>query len=83
LRVIVLLRKGADPAFVSSLLLDDNEDVVDVGPWEDGPHARTIKASTDWLEHSDAHGLERFEPLRNVEFTEFPAYESDADVSLS
>ena len=83
LRVIVLVRKGADSSLISSLLLDDNEDVVDVGPWEAAPHARTIKASTDWAEHSDNYGPERFEPLKNVEFTEFAAYDSDTDVSLS
>ncbi|KAF8635743.1 hypothetical protein AX15_000359 [Amanita polypyramis BW_CC] len=80
LRVLILARKGADTSLVPVLLSDDNEDIVDVGTWEQTERARIIKASTDWVEHSDAHGWERFEPLRNVEFTEFPAYDSGSDV---
>lgn len=52
---------------VSSLLLDDNEDVVDTGDWEATSDGFVLRASTDWIEHKDAHGLEKFEPSRNVE----------------
>lgn len=52
---------------MSSLLLDDNEDVVDRGTWEDTSDGSFLCASTDWIEHRDPHGLEKFEPARNVE----------------
>lgn len=56
-----------DHTLVSSLLLDDNEDVVDAGDWEATSDGFILRASTDWIEHKDAHGLEKFEPSRNVE----------------
>ncbi|KAI0311756.1 hypothetical protein OF83DRAFT_722876 [Amylostereum chailletii] len=57
----------------ASFLLEGNEDVVDKGSPEsvvgvDG--ATLVRASTDWIEHRDAHGLERFEPAHNVEILE-------------
>lgn len=80
------------------MLVEDIEDVVDVGPWEafkprgvrsDGQGTgddaagtaetsrndrrsswKTLHASTDWIEHHDAHGLEKFEPAKNVEVLE-------------
>ncbi|KAF8647318.1 hypothetical protein AX16_006780 [Volvariella volvacea WC 439] len=44
---------------------------------------KVIRASTDWVEHRDAHGLEKFEPMRNVELIEVSGYDpaaSPADV---
>ncbi|KAH9022162.1 hypothetical protein EDB85DRAFT_2075492 [Lactarius pseudohatsudake] len=67
---IRLLALGsADPAAspLADILLEGNEDVVDVGPSEVTNHGLVIRASTDWIEHNDAHGLEKFEPTRNVE----------------
>ncbi|KIL66053.1 hypothetical protein M378DRAFT_124543 [Amanita muscaria Koide BX008] len=80
LRVLVLVRRGADPSLIPALVLDDNEDIVDVGSWDETEYGRTMKASTDWVEHSDTGGLEKFEPLRNVEFIEFPVYDSETDL---
>ncbi|KAI6165295.1 hypothetical protein EDD17DRAFT_1438254, partial [Pisolithus thermaeus] len=51
------------------LLLDDNEDVVDPGIWEETDEGSVLRASTDWVEHRDPHGLEKFEPSRNVEIS--------------
>ncbi|KAF5384432.1 hypothetical protein D9615_003466 [Tricholomella constricta] len=75
LRILVLGSKGAGKSFLSGLLLEDNEDVVEVGIWEDAEYGRVIHASTDWVEHRDAHGLEKFEPTRNVEIVELPGYD--------
>ncbi|KAF8639160.1 hypothetical protein AX17_001648 [Amanita inopinata Kibby_2008] len=80
LRVLVLGRKGADKSLLPALVLEDNEDIVEVGNWEETEYGHTLKASTDWIERRDAHGLERFEPLRNTEFAEFPMYDSDTDI---
>lgn len=80
-RLLVLGSKGAGKAFVTGLLLEDNEDVVDVGTWEDAECGRLLRASTDWVEHRDAHGLERFEPTRNIEILDLPGYDHDTDVS--
>lgn len=82
-RLLVLGSKGAGKTFVTGLLLEDNEDVVDVGTWEDTECGRLLRASTDWLEHRDAHGLERFEPTRNVEILDLPGYDHDTDVRLN
>ncbi|KAL4071712.1 hypothetical protein V8B97DRAFT_1896522 [Scleroderma yunnanense] len=67
IRLIIIGDGAEDHDFVSSLLLDDNEDVVDRGIWEDTNNGSFLYASTDWIEHRDPHGLERFEPARNVE----------------
>ncbi|KAH9077825.1 hypothetical protein EDB83DRAFT_2636489 [Lactarius deliciosus] len=67
--VCLLALDSADPAAspLADILLEGNEDVVDVGPSEVTNHGLVIRASTDWIEHNDAHGLEKFEPTRNVE----------------
>ena len=54
---ILVLRSGSSPN-LTSILLEDNEDVVDVGEWEAWPGAgnadefadlgKAVKASTDW-----------------------------------
>lgn len=67
IRLIVIGDAAEDRTLVSSLLLDDNEDVVDTGDWETTSDSFVLRASTDWIEHKDAHGLEKFEPSRNVE----------------
>jgi len=63
--------------------VEDNEDVVDVNSWEDADHGCSVlSASTDWIELSDEHGLEKFEPSKNVEIIKFPGYDHQDDVSL-
>ncbi|KAG5352455.1 hypothetical protein C0989_002165 [Termitomyces sp. Mn162] len=79
LKLLVLGSKDIGKGFVSRLLLEQNEEVVEVGPWEDSAAGRVIRASTDWLEHRDAHGLESFEPTRNVEIVELPEYDSTSN----
>ncbi|TEB32764.1 hypothetical protein FA13DRAFT_1731279 [Coprinellus micaceus] len=93
-RLLVLARQGAKVGggrgFVANLLLEDNDDVVEVGEWEEPVRggleneeeeemvllgktgAKVLRASTDWVEHADAHGLEKYEPARNVEVCELP-----------
>ncbi|KAG6806114.1 hypothetical protein H0H93_003454, partial [Arthromyces matolae] len=75
LRLLVLGSQSAGHSFITQLLLEENEEIVDVGQWEENEDGRTIHASTDWLEQRDAHGLERFEPTRNVEIVELPGYD--------
>ena len=67
IRLLVIGDAVEDHSLVSSLLLDDNEDVVDADDWETTSDGFMLRASTDWIEHKDAHGLEKFEPSRNVE----------------
>ena len=83
LRLLVLGAQGAGKSFLTGLLMEDNEDVVEVGTWEnsDDHTGKVLKASTDWVEVEDGLGLERFEPLRNVEIVELPGYGYDTDVS--
>jgi len=80
LRLLVLGSQGAGKSFLTGLLLEDNEDVVDVGQWEEAEYGRVLRASTDWVEHRDAHGLEKFDPTRNVEIVELPGYDNTTDV---
>jgi hypothetical protein len=68
---------------ISGILIEDNEDVVEVGSWDAIDHGALLRASTDWIEHYDAHGLEKYEPTRNVEILEVPGYEHADDVSRS
>ncbi|KAF9471156.1 hypothetical protein BDN70DRAFT_998716 [Pholiota conissans] len=88
LRVLVLGAQGAGKSFLTGLLLEDNEHVIDVGTWEDWnagdadasyAHGKVLRASTDWVEQKGMYGLERFEPTKNVEIVELPGYAYDAD----
>jgi hypothetical protein len=94
LRLLVLGAQGAGKSFLTGLLLEDNEHVVEVGAWEDWEegvrasrgatsfgYGKVLKASTDWLERRDAYGSETYEPTRNVHIVELPGYAQDADVS--
>ncbi|KDQ32962.1 hypothetical protein PLEOSDRAFT_1110331 [Pleurotus ostreatus PC15] len=81
-----LLGHSADPGLdIGRLLVENNEDIVDVGGWEpfhpqqsrsdeplnsDPASWRILRASTDWIEHQDAYGLEKYEPSRNIEIIE-------------
>ncbi|KAI6145178.1 hypothetical protein BKA82DRAFT_4170674 [Pisolithus tinctorius] len=67
IRLFITGEGADDHDLVSSLLLDDNEDVVDPGIWEETNEGSVLRVSTDWVEHRDPHGLEKFEPSRNVE----------------
>jgi hypothetical protein len=80
LRLLVLGSEGAGKSFLTGVLLDDNEDVIDVGQCEEAEYGRVLRASTDWVEHTDAHGLEKFEPTRNVEILELPGYDHTTNV---
>ncbi|OBZ76640.1 hypothetical protein A0H81_03095 [Grifola frondosa] len=76
-------------AALAAQLLDENEDIIEVGIWEeelrwDGNsgcvRSSVLRASTDWIEHRDAHGLERAEPARNVEIVALPGYDPEDHV---
>lgn len=89
IRILVLGSRGSTSSSLASQLLDDNDDIVEVGVWEEqlrahGPGSRVmvLRASTDWIEHRNAHGLEHAEPSRNVEVVELPAYDADDDVRV-
>lgn len=79
LRILVT---GTGKRQLARQLVDDNDDVVEVGTWHDAEGGCSVlHASTDWIEHRDAHGLEKFEGTRNVEIVELPSYEHTDDVS--
>lgn len=80
IRLLVIGDAAQDHSLVSSLLLADNEDVMDTGDWEAISEGFVLRASTDWIEHKDAHGLEKFEPSRNVELTALHNIQSDVRV---
>ncbi|PIL28813.1 hypothetical protein GSI_08858 [Ganoderma sinense ZZ0214-1] len=84
-RLLLLGPRGADMSAVASQLVDDNEDVVEVGLWDEdrpvgvstrGRRKSVLHVSTNWVEHRDRHGLERVEPARNVEIVELPPYDN-------
>ncbi|KAJ3569454.1 hypothetical protein NP233_g5036 [Leucocoprinus birnbaumii] len=79
LRLLMLGSRGAGKTFLTSLLLEDNDAVVEVGNWEETEYGKVLYASTDWIEHSDAHGLEKYEPTRNIEILELPGYHETSD----
>lgn len=90
LRLLVLAprRAAASTASLVAYLLEENDEVVELGMWEEevhgaddgAPKVSVIRASTHWVEHRDAHGLEHVEPARNVEVIELPGYDGSDDV---
>ncbi|KAH9968183.1 hypothetical protein BC827DRAFT_1170874 [Russula dissimulans] len=76
-RILVLGSVDPGGSSIAGILFDDNEDVVDVGSLEVTPNGHVIRASTDWAEHRDAHGLEKFEPTHNVDILDVSKYASD------
>lgn len=64
----------------------DDVDAAENGLLGNREGIKVLRASTDWIEHRDAHGLEKFEPLRNVEFVEVLGYDpvtaSPSDVGV-
>ncbi|KAH9996229.1 hypothetical protein BJV77DRAFT_170388 [Russula vinacea] len=85
--VRILVFGSADPgaSSVVGMLLEDNEDVVDVMPSEVTHNGHVVRASTDWAEHRDAHGLEKFEPTHNVEIIDISKHASadEADNAIA
>lgn len=76
---------------VVSLLSDHNyPELVHVGQWDDltlddseEMVAQTIRMSTDWIEHREAHGEDRYEPSSNIELVHLREYDSQEQVCLS
>jgi len=81
-RLIVVTGSGAGSSFIAKLLLEDNEDIVDFDPWEQLDYGRMLRASTDWQAQHDPHGLEKYEPVRNIEIVELPGYTQSDSVSV-
>jgi hypothetical protein len=82
--VRILVFGSADPGTsIAGMLLEDNEDVVDVMPSEVTQNGHVVRASTDWAEHRDAHGLEKFEPTHNVEIIDISKHASAGEVRLT
>ncbi|KAI0049473.1 hypothetical protein FA95DRAFT_854459 [Auriscalpium vulgare] len=78
MRLLVL----RDPATLARTLFEGNEDVVDIsaGPGDGSDPVSVLRASTDWVEHRDAHGLEKFEPSHNVEIVDLSAHDDALSV---
>ncbi|KAH7910393.1 hypothetical protein BJ138DRAFT_1153003 [Hygrophoropsis aurantiaca] len=79
LRLLILTDPSTDD--VTDALFRDNEDIVDVTSWEAKEYGNLIHASTDWIEHTDRHGLHKFEPARNVEIVKLSATAAPDDLS--
>lgn len=73
-RLLVLDADMANGSSFTSTLFEENEDVVDIGVSEPTKNGFVQRASTDWVEQRDAHGLERIEPAHNVEILQLPTY---------
>ena len=87
--MLILGCAGGGAEEIAQVLADEEcEDIVEVGQWEafdsgaeDPARAKVLKLSTDWIEHRDAHGLEKHEPSRNVEIILLQDYGPEGDVS--
>ena len=86
--VLIVGPKGSGKTALAEYIVDA-EDVVDVSAWEklpgrdeaNGGGGKLLRASTDWLEERDAHGLERFEGTKNVVVVELNGFERSESVS--
>lgn len=89
-KLLVLSRSDVDAEDFLKVLTDEQcEDYVHIDPWEtidldylglEGTEGRHVSISTDWVEHKGRHGPERYEPLRNINITHLPEYDSHDDV---
>ena len=79
LRLLILGSKGIGKTTLVNLLLESNDDIVHVSGWE----GNVLTASTDWLDHEDNVGSEKYEPAQNVQITELPGYDPQGDVSVT
>lgn len=77
LKLLILGSNGIGKTTLANLLLESNDDIVHVSGWE----GNILTASTDWLDHEDNTGLEKYEPSLNVQITELPGYDPQEDVS--
>jgi hypothetical protein len=77
LKLLILGSGGIGKTTLANLLLESNDDIVHVSGWE----GDVLTASTDWLDHEDVVGLEKYEPALNVQITELPGYDPQGDVS--
>ena len=77
LKLLILGSNGIGKTTLANLLLESNDDIVHVSGWE----RNVLTASTDWLDHEDNAGLERYEPALNIQITELPGYDPQGDVS--
>ena len=77
LNLLILGSSGIGKTTLANLFLESNDDIVHVSGWE----ANVLTASTDWLDHEDNAGSERYEPALNVRITEIPGYDPKGDVS--
>lgn len=91
LRLLILAprRAASSTAALVASLIEDNDDIVEQGSWEElladtgsAERASVLRASTAWVEQRDAHGLECTEPARNVEIVELSGYDSSDDVQM-
>ncbi|KAL1738408.1 hypothetical protein HDZ31DRAFT_27278, partial [Schizophyllum fasciatum] len=80
-RLLLLGGRGSGKTTLANLLINDNEEIVEQGMWEDIDGGRVLRASTYWIEHRDAHGLEKFEPAHNIEIVELAGYDYHDDVN--
>ena len=75
LKLLILGGNGIGKTTLANLLLESNDDIVHVSGWE----GNVLTASTDWLDHEDNIGLEKYEPAMNVQITELPGYDPQGD----
>lgn len=89
-RLLIWGAAGSGAEEVAQVIADEEcEDIVEVGQWTDlepesdhSGRAKVLRLSTDWIEHRDAHGLEKHEPSRNVEVVLLKDYGPDSNVSF-
>ena len=77
LRLPILGGERIEETTLTNLLLESSDDIVHVSGWE----GDVLTASTDWLDHEDNKGLEKFEPAMNVQIVRLPGYDPQGDVS--
>ena len=83
--MLIIGSKDSGKTALANFLVDSNEDVIEIDPWEETIDGPLMHASTDWLEHpqdGDTHDYGRFEGSKNIKILSLRGMEIVDSVSV-
>lgn len=85
INLLIIGSKDSGKTALANYLVDNNEDVIEVDPWEETVDGPLLYASTDWLEHTQDQDLNeygKFEGSRNIRILSLRGMEIVDSVNL-